>query len=84
MSSNTNSDTVTQQSRIAQLLSEDVTPWYRKKNLTLLYISLVPTALAVEMTNGYDSSVLNGLQAVDAWNACKCTRLIECYTSYRP
>lgn len=55
-------------SEINRLLAQDKTPWYRKKNLRTLYFTLVPAALGVEMTSGYDGSVLNGLQAVDPWN----------------
>jgi hypothetical protein len=31
----------------------------------------VPAALGVEMTSGYDGSVLNGLQAVKPWLDCR-------------
>jgi MFS family permease len=55
-------------SEISRLIEQDKTPWYRKKNLRTLYLTLVPAALGVEMTSGYDGSVLNGLQAVDPWN----------------
>ncbi|KAL2850180.1 MFS transporter [Aspergillus pseudoustus] len=55
-------------SEIKRLLAEDVTPWYKKPNLLTLYLLLIPAALGVEMTTGYDGSVLNGLQAVDGWN----------------
>lgn len=58
-------------SEISRLVSEDKTPWYRKKNLRSLYLTLVPAALGVEMTSGYDGSVLNGLQAVQVWQDCK-------------
>lgn len=58
-------------SEIAHLLDQDTTPWYRKKNLRRLYMFLIPSALGVEMTSGYDGSVLNGLQAVQPWQDCK-------------
>ena len=54
-----------------RLLNQDVTPWYKKPNLRRLYLLLVPAAIGVEMTSGFDGSVLNGLQAVDRWNECK-------------
>lgn len=54
-------------SQVTQLVDADTTPWYKKKNLRLLYLTLVPSALGVEMTSGYDGSVLNGLQAVQPW-----------------
>ncbi|KJA17706.1 hypothetical protein HYPSUDRAFT_46033 [Hypholoma sublateritium FD-334 SS-4] len=52
-------------SRLAQL---DTTPWYRKPNLRLLYLLLFPTCIGVEMTSGFDSSMMNGLQAVNSWD----------------
>jgi len=61
-------------SEITHLLDQDTTPWYRKKNLRRLYMFLVPSALGVEMTSGYDGSVLNGLQAVQPWQDCKAIR----------
>lgn len=58
---------VSEQSEVNRLMSLDTTPWYSKPNLRFLYFCLVPAALGVEMTTGYDGSVLNGLQAVTAW-----------------
>jgi hypothetical protein len=60
-----------QLSDVTYLLNQDTTPWYKKKNLRILYATLVPAALGVEMTSGYDGSVLNGLQAVVPWNDCE-------------
>jgi hypothetical protein len=64
-----------QVSEVNQLQQLDTTPWYRKKNLRRLYLSLVPAALGVEMTSGYDGSVLNGLQAVQPWVDCSFVHL---------
>ena len=58
-------------SEIQHLITADTVPWYQKRNLRLLYLTLVPSALGVEMTSGYDGSVLNGLQAVQPWLDCK-------------
>ena len=58
-------------SDVAQLALHNKTPWYKKPNLRRLYLTLVPAALGVEMTSGYDGSVLNGLQAVTHWVACE-------------
>lgn len=58
---------IAEQSEVNHLMNLDTTPWYQKPNLRFLYICLVPAALGVEMTTGYDGSVLNGLQAVEAW-----------------
>lgn len=55
------------ESDLTHLQEQDTTPWYQKKNLRSLYLTLVPSALGVEMTSGYDGSVLNGLQAVANW-----------------
>ncbi|KFY34846.1 hypothetical protein V494_06425 [Pseudogymnoascus sp. VKM F-4513 (FW-928)] len=54
-------------SDITHLQEQDTRPWYQKKNLRFLYLTLVPSALGVEMTSGYDGSVLNGLQTVATW-----------------
>ncbi|KAH8587944.1 MFS transporter [Bisporella sp. PMI_857] len=59
--------TVKEQSEVVRLLEQDRTPWYQKPNLRTLYLCLIPAALGVEMTTGYDGSVLNGLQAVSHW-----------------
>ncbi|OBT42404.1 hypothetical protein VE00_06006 [Pseudogymnoascus sp. WSF 3629] len=56
-------------SEVSRLLAEDTTPWYQKKNLRTLYAFLVPAAIGVEITTGFDGSVLNGLQAVDKWQS---------------
>jgi hypothetical protein len=62
---------VAEASDVTQLALHNQKPWYKKPNLRLLYITLVPAALGVEMTSGYDGSVLNGLQAVTPWVTCK-------------
>ncbi|KAF9535147.1 hexose transporter [Crepidotus variabilis] len=53
---------------VSELAKHDTTPWYRKPNLRYLYFVLFPTCIGVEMTSGFDSSMMNGLQAVDSWN----------------
>ncbi|KAF5371170.1 hypothetical protein D9758_004279 [Tetrapyrgos nigripes] len=52
---------------VTRLALEDTTPWYKKRNLRMLYLILFPTCIGVEMTSGFDSSMMNGLQAVDSW-----------------
>ncbi|KAH8804449.1 general substrate transporter [Xylogone sp. PMI_703] len=42
-------------------------PWYRDQSLRKLYAILIPACLFVAATNGYDGSMLNGLQALDTW-----------------
>ncbi|TFK32678.1 general substrate transporter [Crucibulum laeve] len=53
---------------VTRLAELDKTPWYKKPNLRLLYLVLFPTCIGVEMTSGFDSSMMNGLQAVDSWD----------------
>ena len=50
------------------LASQDTMPWYKRKHLRMLYIIFIPTLLGVEMTSGFDSSMMNGLQAVASWD----------------
>ncbi|KAH8096584.1 hexose transporter [Cristinia sonorae] len=52
---------------VSRLVAEDKTPWYKKHNLTLLYLLMFPTCIGIEMTSGFDSSMMNGLQAVATW-----------------
>ncbi|KAF9878149.1 MFS sugar transporter [Colletotrichum karsti] len=53
-----------QLTRIAQ---DDKKIWYKKPNLRFLYLILIPTGLGVEWTSGFDSSMMNSLQAVESW-----------------
>lgn len=55
---------------VEALLEQDKTPWYKKHNLRILYALLVPTCMGVEMTSGFDSSMMNGLQSVVYWDEC--------------
>lgn len=60
-------DSGAQDSLITQLVSRDKVPWYKKPNLRMLYLIMFPTCIGVEMTSGVDSSIMNGLQAVETW-----------------
>jgi len=62
------------ESEVTRPLKLDTTPWYKNSNLRLLYLRLVPAVLGVEMTSGYDSPILNGVQAVQTWLTCMCRR----------
>ncbi|KAL2153546.1 hypothetical protein VTH82DRAFT_4701 [Thermothelomyces myriococcoides] len=53
--------------RLTRIAQADKKPWYKKPNLRFLYLILVPTALGVEWTSGFDSSMMNSLQAVESW-----------------
>ena len=37
---------------INRLVQEDKVPWYRKRNLRLLYLLMFPTCIGIEMTSG--------------------------------
>ncbi|KAI1501684.1 major myo-inositol transporter iolT [Biscogniauxia marginata] len=53
--------------RLAIIAQADTKKWYNKPNLRYLYLILVPCALGVEWTSGFDSSMMNSLQAVASW-----------------
>ena len=55
---------------LTRLVDEDKVPWYRKKNLRLLYLLLYPSLLGIEITSGYDSQLINGAQFIPSWNKC--------------
>jgi hypothetical protein len=78
---NLNASQLAKTSDVTHLQALDTTPWYKKPNLRKLYLTLVPAALGVEMTSGYDGSVLNGLQAVKPWLTCRVS--IESLTDIR-
>ncbi|KAF3935020.1 hypothetical protein ABW20_dc0103466 [Dactylellina cionopaga] len=54
---------------VTALVEKDKIPWYKKKNLRYLYLVMFPTCIGIEMTSGFDSSMVNGLQAVANWDA---------------
>lgn len=56
--------------RLMRIAHADTVIWYKKPNLRFLYLILVPTALGVEWTSGFDSSMMNSLQAVESWVRC--------------
>ena len=56
---------------LTRLANEDKVPWYKKRNLRLLYLLLFPTCMGIEMTSGFDSQMINALQGVPAWNKCE-------------
>lgn len=54
---------------VTALVDQDKIPWYKKTNLRYLYLIMFPTCIGIEMTSGFDSSMMNGLQAVANWDA---------------
>lgn len=52
---------------LARVLPNDGVPWYRKKHLLFLNYCAFSLAL-LSAANGYDGSLMNGLQALPQWN----------------
>lgn len=55
---------------LTRLVNQDLVPWYRKPNLRVLYMLLLPTCIGIEMTSGFDSQMINTVQISDYWQAC--------------
>ncbi|KAI0886107.1 MFS general substrate transporter [Annulohypoxylon maeteangense] len=53
--------------RLANIARADTRKWYYKPHLRALYLIMAPCALGVEWTSGFDSSMMNSLQAVSSW-----------------
>ncbi|KAL8289545.1 hypothetical protein RB597_001252 [Gaeumannomyces tritici] len=58
---------LTDDDRLTRIAQADLKPWYKKPRLRFLYLIMIPTCLGVEWTSGFDSSMMNSLQAVPAW-----------------
>lgn len=56
---------------VTRLVEEDNVSWVRKPHLRSLYLLLVPAAIGIEITSGFDSQLINALQIVPAWIKCK-------------
>src|SRR6185295_8505796 len=52
---------------IERLIKNDHVHWWNKPNLRRLYLLLVPFCLFIESTSGFDSSMMNGMQALVYW-----------------
>lgn len=59
--------------RLTRIAQADTKKLLQKPKLLSLYLILIPTALGVEWTSGFDSSMMNSLQAVKAWDECQST-----------
>lgn len=56
---------------LTRIVDEDKVAWWRKRNLRILYLLLYPTCMGIEMTSGFDSQMINGLQFIPSWNECE-------------
>ncbi|KAF2657078.1 general substrate transporter [Lophiostoma macrostomum CBS 122681] len=54
---------------VERLIASDHVRWWNKPNLRTLYLCLVPFCLFIESTSGFDSSMMNGMQALSYWKA---------------
>jgi MFS family permease len=52
---------------VERLIANDHVRWWNKPNLRRLYLLLVPFCLFIESTSGFDSSMMNGMQALSFW-----------------
>ncbi|KAH7141481.1 general substrate transporter [Dactylonectria estremocensis] len=52
-----------------QKLAHEAPPFYRTPNLFRLYLLIIPGCLVPAITLGFDGAMMNGLQAVPAWDA---------------
>src|SRR3954470_2918630 len=51
---------------LASVLPDTGTPWYKQRHLLLLNLGMIIPYLS-STTNGYDGSMLNGLQSMSQW-----------------
>ena len=59
---------------VPRLVSEDRVPWYKKRNLRLMYLWLFLCCMGVEMTSGFDSQLINTLQFAQTFQKCTLLR----------
>ncbi|KAF2494800.1 general substrate transporter [Lophium mytilinum] len=52
---------------LTRVVAEDKVSWYKKPNLRILYLLLLPTCIGIEMTSGFDSQMINTVQIVPSW-----------------
>lgn len=55
---------------LTRMVAEDKVPWYKKKNLRILYLYLFLCCMGVEMTSGFDSQLINTLQIAKPFLIC--------------
>ena len=56
--------------------------WWTRSNMRTLYFTLW-AAMLTSATNGYDGSLMNGLEAMPAWNNGMPPRLLSCWPMRR-
>ena len=63
--------TVPSDPTVTRIVDSDKVPWYKKKNLRILYLLLFPACMGIEMTSGFDSQLINALQFAPPFLHCK-------------
>jgi hypothetical protein len=56
--------------RRLQELTKECPSFYKNRNLFILYLLIIPGCLVPAVTLGFDGAMMNGLQAVPAWDDC--------------
>lgn len=54
---------------LTRIVQQDHVPWWKKRNLRVLYALLLPTCIGIEMTSGFDSQMINTVQIAPTWQA---------------
>jgi hypothetical protein len=62
---------------LTRMVAEDKVPFYKKRTLRLMYVYLFLCCMGVEMTSGFDSTLIGTLQFSDPWNACMYIRFLS-------
>ncbi|KAH8645997.1 general substrate transporter [Tricladium varicosporioides] len=52
---------------LTRIVEEDKVPWYKKKNLRMMYVFMFPACMGIEMTTGFDGQIVNTAQIVPSW-----------------
>lgn len=60
---------------ITRMVADDKVPWYKKRNLRLMYLYLFCCCMGVEITSGFDSQLIGTLQFSGPFNRCMTLRV---------
>lgn len=62
---------------LTRIAAEDKLKWYKRPNLRIMYLYLFLCCMGVEITSGFDSTLIGTLQISPAWKACKNEMLLK-------
>jgi len=63
---------------LTRIAAEDNVKWFKRPNLRLMYLYLFLCCMGVEITSGFDSTLIGTLQISPAWKACKILQISSC------